>query len=271
MLSRLIANRESSRVVYGKAWREARDKVLGMIDNGYQLITIVGRPGSGKTHIALNICESIRQNWLCLYTDASTLQGRDLRHLVYGAIRDSWGEVDRLRSMVKDRAVKAAKRFIKARYDELLRSAFEYPVEAITLMHDLSNEVGLRGVVLTIDEGALSQDDESMWQYTSALHALRNIAPKLGGLRVISTMLPDVVDRIAKIDPPLFEILLLGIVNLPDYVTAEDAREVLGESLTQMLAEVIEQVPLTMRQLICISAFRDLAKCGISGVEVHVE
>ncbi|MFP3238311.1 MAG: AAA family ATPase [Caldivirga sp.] len=270
--SRLLATPDRASTLLGPSWRAVKRRVLEMID-GYQLITLVGRAGSGKTHMALNLCKELKASWLCMYLDAAQLGDKRLGQLISTAVRDNEDSIRGVMKLGKSRKLdNALSRFIKLSINELTTAAYNYPIDFLTMLHNLTLAVGLRGLVLVIDEGALSQDDQYIGAFTTAIHALRNIMPKLSGLRLILTMLPDVVDYIAKNDPPLFEILSMGVVNLPDYVTEEDLKEVArAYNLSNELIELIKSSNLTMRQVICVAEFKDLQRCGLqSEVEVTI-
>lgn len=272
MQSRLLATPDRAATLLGPSWRAVRERVLGML-NDYQLITLVGRAGSGKTHLALNLRNELRKNWLCLYLDAVQLIDKRLGQLISVAINDNSDLVKEVLRLGRSRKLSdPLSRFTKLSMNELTAAAFNYPINFLTLLHDLTLAVGLRGLVLIIDEGALSQDDQSISSFMSSIHAFRNVMPRLSGLRLILTMLPDVIDYIAKNDPPLFEILSMGVVNLPDYVTEDDLKEIAAAyNLSSELVEALKSSNLTMRQVICVAEFKDLHKCGLpSEVEITI-
>ncbi|ABW01226.1 ATP-binding protein [Caldivirga maquilingensis] len=272
MQSRLLATPERANILLGPSWRTVKEKVMGMI-NDYQLMALVGRAGSGKTHMALNICSELRREWLCMYLDAAQLTDKRLGQLLGVAVKNNEDFIKGVMRLAKSKRLNGTlSRFIKLSINDLISASLNYPVDFLTMLHDLTLAVGLKGLVLVIDEGALSQDDQSIGGFITAVHTLRNTMPRLSGLRVILTMLPDVVDYIAKNDPPLFEILNMGVVNMPDYVTEEDLMEVADAyDLNGELLELIKASNLSMRQVICVAELKDLQRCGLQGeVEVTI-
>lgn len=271
--SKLLATMERASKVLGKSWRAARDNALNMVNSGYQLITIIGRAGSGKTHIALNICGELRKSGLCLFVDASQLPDKKLGTVLSVALRVNEDHVAQLIKIARSRKLSGnLGRFVKLSVSEMAAAALNYPVDTLTLLHDALSSVGFNIVAITIDEGALSQDDPSIGSFISTVHALRNLMPRLDKLRLVLTLLPDVVDYIAKSDAPLFEILSMGVVNLPDYVSEDDLAEIIqAYGLSEELVNFIRSTNLTIRQVICLAELKDLAKCGIHGeVEVTI-
>ncbi|WP_243678017.1 hypothetical protein [Vulcanisaeta distributa] len=52
----LVPNRGGSSIkLLGPSWRAAREKLLSMIHEDYQLIAIIGRAGAGKTTLLLSL------------------------------------------------------------------------------------------------------------------------------------------------------------------------------------------------------------------------
>jgi len=135
--------------------------------------------------------------------------------------------------------------------------------------------LGIGPLIIGIDEGLLSQDDPRAVDFINAIHAFRNNMQVLSSTKIIITLLPDVVNLISKIDTPLFDVLKLGALTLPDYVTKEDLKEVVQEyGLGPSETGKIEALgPLTMRQLICLMNTKmDTMKCGIDTAgEITIE
>ncbi|WP_252900938.1 hypothetical protein [Vulcanisaeta sp. JCM 14467] len=148
-------------------------------------------------------------------------------------------------------------------------------METLKLLNDAVELLGMAPLVIGIDEGLLSQDDTRAMDFINALHAFRNNMRAIPSTRIITTLLPDVVNLISKIDTPLFDILRLGAITLPDYVTKEDLEEVIQEyGLGEAELSKIDALgPLTMRQLIClINTKLDTTKCGIDTAgEITIE
>ncbi|MGC8570147.1 MAG: hypothetical protein ACP5L1_02310 [Caldivirga sp.] len=272
MQSRLLATPERANVLLGPSWRAVKDKIMNMI-NDYQLMALIGRAGSGKTHMVLNICSELRREWLCMYLDAAQLTDKKLGQLLSVAVRNNEDFIKGIVRLAKSKRLNnTLSRFIKLSISELEAASLNYPVDFLAMLHDLTLAVGLKGLVLAIDEGALSQDDQSIGSFITAIHTLRNIMPRLSGLRVILTMLPDVVDYIAKNDPPLFEILNMGVVNMPDYLTEDDLMEIADiYDLNGELLGLIKASNLSMRQVICVAELKEPQRCGLqSEVEITI-
>ncbi len=245
-----------------------------MIDEDYQLITIIGRAGTGKTTLLLSL-EGM-EHGIYMYADMTEVKERDLSAIVSTVFADNIYEVRNLQEKLKKMNIKGIlKAFAKASPDEVVESARLKPMETLKLLNDAVEILGMKPLVIGVDEGLLSQDDPRAVDFINALHAFRNNMQALGSTKLIITLLPDVVNLISKIDTPLFDILRLGAITLPDYVAQEDLKEVAQEyGLGPTEINKIESLgPLTMRQLICLMNTKiDVIKCGIDTAgEISIE
>ncbi|MCG2863981.1 MAG: ATP-binding protein [Vulcanisaeta sp.] len=270
----LVPNRGSRVRLLGPSWRAARDKLLSMISEDYQLIAIVGRAGTGKTTLLLSLEGSI--NGVFMYADMTEVNGRDLSAILSTAFADNIDVIRDIQEKLRKSGAKGLLRaFARAGLDEVVESARLKPMETLALLNNAVEYLGIGPLVIGVDEGLLSQDDPRAVEFINALHAFRNNMQVLKSTKLIITLLPDVVNLISKIDTPLFDILRLGALTLPDYVSGEDLREVAREyGLGPTEISKIEALgPLTMRQLIClVSTKMDTMKCGVDTVgEIMIE
>jgi hypothetical protein len=269
MMQRILVPRRSGVRLLGSSWRAARSRLLGMISEGYQLITIVGRAGSGKTTLLLSLEDA--DTGVFMYVDMARVRNRDLPAIVSALLAENMHVVrniqDKLRKLGARGLLKA---FAKAGPDEVVESAELKPMETLRLLNDAAELIGSGPLVLGIDEGLLSQDDPRAVDFINAIHAFRNNMQSLAATRLIITLLPDVVNLISRIDTPLFDVLRLGALTLPDYVSNGDLKEVIQEyGLGEGKVSKIEALgPLTMRQLMCLMNTKmDVTRCGIDTVE----
>ena len=258
----------------GPSWRAARDKLLDMVREDYQLITIIGRAGTGKTTLLLSLEGAV--NGLFMYADMTEVRDRDLSAIVSTAFADNIDVIKDIQEKLKKSGIKGLlKAFAKAGLDEVVESARLKPMETLALLNNAVEYLGIGPLIIGIDEGLLSQDDPRAVDFINAIHAFRNNMQVLSSTKIIITLLPDVVNLISKIDTPLFDVLKLGALTLPDYVTKEDLKEVVQEyGLGPSEAGKIEALgPLTMRQLIClVNTKMDTMKCGIDTAgEITIE
>ncbi|KUO79980.1 MAG: AAA family ATPase [Vulcanisaeta sp. OSP_8] len=258
----------------GPSWRAARDKLLDMVREDYQLITIIGRAGTGKTTLLLSLEGAV--NGLFMYADMTEVRDRDLSAIVSTAFADNIDVIKDIQEKLKKSGIKGLlKAFAKAGLDEVVESARLKPMETLALLNNAVEYLGIGPLIIGIDEGLLSQDDPRAVDFINAIHAFRNNMQVLSSTKIIITLLPDVVNLISKIDTPLFDVLKLGALTLPDYVTKEDLKEVVQEyGLGPSEAGKIEALgPLTMRQLICLMNTKmDTMKCGIDTAgEITIE
>ncbi|MFP3216745.1 MAG: ATP-binding protein [Vulcanisaeta sp.] len=270
----LVPNRGSRVRLLGPSWRAARDKLLSMISEDYQLIAIVGRAGTGKTTLLLSLEGSI--NGVFMYADMTEVNGRDLSAILSTAFADNIDVIRDIQEKLRKSGAKGLLRaFARAGLDEVVESARLKPMETLALLNNAVEYLGIGPLVIGVDEGLLSQDDPRAVEFINALHAFRNNMQVLKSTKLIITLLPDVVNLISKIDTPLFDILRLGALTLPDYVSGEDLREVAREyGLGPTEISKIEALgPLTMRQLIClVSTKMDTMKCGVDAAgEIMIE
>ncbi len=270
----LVPNRGSSIRLLGPSWRAAREKILSMVHEDYQLMAIIGRAGAGKTTLLLSL-EGINDGTF-MYTDMTEIKDRDLSAIMSTVFADNIRGVREIQERLKRMSIKGLlKAFAKASPDEIVESAKLKPLETLKLLNDAVELLGMAPLVIGIDEGLLSQDDPRAMDFINAIHAFRNNMQAIPSTRTIITLLPDVVNLISKVDTPLFDILRLGAITLPDYVTREDLREVMQEyGLSETELSKIDALgPLTMRQLICLMNTKmDAIKCGIDTAgEITIE
>lgn len=246
-----------------------------MVHEDYQLITIIGRAGAGKTTLLLSLEGMV--DGVFMYADMTEVRDRDLSAIVYTVFTDNIRKIQEIQERLRRIGAKGLLRaFAKAGIDEVLESAKLRPMETLKLLNDaVGGLLGMSPLVIGIDEGLLSQDDSRAMDFINAIHALRNNMQALPSTRIVITLLPDVVNLISKVDTPLFDILRLGAITLPDYVTREDLKEVIQEyGLSETEMGKIEALgPLTMRQLICLMNTKmDVIKCGIDTAgEISIE
>lgn len=270
----LVPKRGVGIKLLGPSWRAARDKLLDMVREDYQLITIIGRAGTGKTTLLLSLEGAV--NGVFMYADMTEVRDRDLSAIVSAAFADNIDVIKDIQEKLKKSGIKGLlKVFAKAGLDEVVESARLKPMETLALLNNAVEYLGIGPLIIGIDEGLLSQDDPRAVDFINAIHAFRNNMQVLSSTKIIITVLPDVVNLISKIDTPLFDVLKLGALTLPDYVTKEDLKEVVQEyGLGPSEAGKIETLgPLTMRQLICLMNTKmDAIKCGIDTAgEITIE
>ncbi|ADN51023.1 ATPase AAA [Vulcanisaeta distributa] len=270
----LVPNRGSVIRLLGPSWRAAREKLLSMIREDYQLIAIIGRAGAGKTTLLLSL-EGMGDG-VFMYTDMTEVRDRDLSAIVSTVFADNTHVVRDVQERLKKTGVKGLlKAFAKASPDEVVESARLKPMETLKLLNDAIELLGMSPLVIGVDEGLLSQDDPRAMDFINSIHAFRNNMQAMPSTKIVITLLPDVVNLISKVDTPLFDILRLGAITLPDYVTREDLKEVIQEyGLSEVDLSKIEALgPLTMRQLICLMNTKmDVIKCGIDTAgEISIE
>jgi GTPase SAR1 family protein len=261
----LVPNREFSVKLLGPSWRSIREKLLGMIKDGYQLISIIGRAGTGKTTILLSLRDW--SNDIFMYTDVTGVSGRDLSAIVSTALIDNMDLIRDIQERLKRMGVKGLMRaFAKASPEEVVEGAKLRPLGTLRLLNDAVNLLGVKPLIIGVDEGLLSQDDPRSVEFINAVHAFRNNMQTLNSITMVITLLPDIVNLISKVDTPLFDIMRLSALTLPDYVGEKDLMEVAQEyGLGQYEIEKLDALgPLTMRQLICLIHTKlDTAKCGV--------
>lgn len=270
----LVPNRGSGVRLLGPSWKAARAKLMEMVHGSYQLIAIIGRAGTGKTTLLLSL-ESMGDG-VFMYADMTEVRDRDLPAVVSTLFASNMHVIRNVQERLRRAGVKGSfKAFAKASPDKVVENARLRPMEALRLLNDAIELLGMGPLVIGIDEGLLSQDDTRAMDFINTLHALRNNMRVIPSTRIIVTLLPDVVNLISKVDAPLFDVLRLGTITLPDYVTREDLMEVareygLGET---ELSKIDALGPLTMRQLICLlNTKMDAIKCGIDTAgEITIE
>ncbi|GAB6946802.1 hypothetical protein JCM16161A_09320 [Vulcanisaeta sp. JCM 16161] len=270
----LVPNRGLSIKLLGPSWRAAREKLLSMIREDYQLIAIIGRAGAGKTTLLLSL-EGMGDGTF-MYADMTEVRDRDLPAIISTVFADNIHVIRDIQEKLKRTGVKGLlKAFAKAGLDEIVESARLKPMETLKLLNDAVELLGMAPLIIGVDEGLLSQDDPRAVDFINAIHAFRNNMQAIPSTRIIITLLPDVVNLISKVDTPLFDILRLGAITLPDYVTPEDLKEVIQEyGLSETEVEKVEALgPLTMRQLVCLMNTKmDVIKCGIDTAgEISIE
>lgn len=264
----LVTGRFNSVRLLGPSWLRAKEEVIRHIRNGNQLITIIGRAGSGKTTLLLSICSELPN---CLYTDMAGSSDRDLSAMVASLVMDNIEKIRSLQETLR-REKGNLKAFSRLGHQDLIELARIHPITFLGLLNEASDRLGGR-IIIEVDEGLLSQDDPRAFKFIEAMHGFRNNMRLLDSTHLVVTMLPDVVDLIAKVDMPLFEVMRLATVMLPDYVGPDDLQDIANAfSLPMDAVDKISRLgPLTMRQLICIAAnLNDVAKCGINEIEMDV-
>lgn len=267
-------------VVVGKKWIEIRDKIIEFIKSGIYLITIIGRPGTGKTHIVQNVLRKLAREYLYVYLDLTLLEDKNFTNVISSIAQNSQ-IVNLIKYMKCSRNDKNCKYLQSILSNYGVRGIQDYamskPIEFLQEIVRFCKIRGLNGFIITLDEGAISSDDPMIMKYIKTLHAFRNICAKINGLYVINTMLPDVLNYISKVDTPLMDILRLGIISLPDYVDFEDIDEF--SKVIECKDKCVEEVkklfdkypPLTVRQLICLLQNCDKPElCGISIEEIEI-
>ncbi len=262
----LVTGRHNKVKLLGYSWIRARDSIIKHVRDGNQLITVIGRAGSGKTTLLLSLCDYVQ----CLYTDMAGAGDRDLSAVAASIAMDNMDKIVELQGELR-REKGDLKAFSRLGAYDLVELARLKPLTFLGMLNEAASRKGWR-VVMEVDEGLLSQDDPRAFRFIEAMHGFRNNMRLLDSIYLVVTMLPDVVDLIAKVDMPLFEVMRLATVMLPDYVGPDDLQEVAGAlSLTPETVEKIGRLgPLTMRQLMCVALNpSDVSKCGIDEIEMN--
>ncbi len=275
----LVASSRRASTIVGKRWIEARDQALKLIRQGYPLIAIVGRAGCGKTHLMLNLYDELKE-YARVYIDTTLLDNRLLGTIV-SAVATSQTAMSLIRAAKCPRGDTVCKRLrdlLMSGIQNLAEYARRWPT---TFLRDLMHLVklrGYRGLVLFMDEGAISSDDPQIQQFIRTLHAFRNLTAEIENLHVVFSILPDVVEYIAKVDVPLVDVIRTAMITLPDYVEIDDIQELAKvyparQECFQRILESYETLPpLTVRQAICLLQECDNpAICGIEETEIKVE
>ncbi len=279
-MKHLVASRKSASVIVGKRWVEARDQVLKYIRQGRPLVAIVGRAGCGKTHIILNVYEELKE-YLRAYIDTTFLENRTLSTIV-GAFASASLVINLVRFAKCSRSDEVCRRLkdvLSSGVHNFIEYAKRWPMEFLRDITALAQSRGYRGTILFIDEGAISSDDPQIQQFIRTLHALRNLCASIEGLQVVFTILPDVLEYVAKVDAPLMDIIRTAMVYLPDYVEKDDITELAKaypsreECLNKLLENYETLPPLTVRQTLCLLQECDNPSiCGLEeSFEVRVE
>ncbi|WP_069808360.1 ATP-binding protein [Vulcanisaeta thermophila] len=269
----LVPDRGSIKIL-GPSWRAARSKLIEYISDGYQLISIVGRAGVGKTTLLLSLNNTGRG--VFLYADMTEVPDKGLSGIMATLIADNIDRVIEIQRKLKHAGAKGLLRaFAKAGVDEVVESARLKPLETLKLLNDAVELLGLEPLVLGVDEGLVSQEDPRAMNFIDALHAFRNNMQLLRKTHLVVTLLPDVVNMIAKVDTPLFDVMRIASITLPDYVAQEDLKEIASEYglPPEEVRKIMNLGPLTMRQVICLVNTKvDVVKCGVDTAdEITIE
>ncbi|GGP19833.1 hypothetical protein GCM10007981_05110 [Thermocladium modestius] len=262
----LVTGRHNKVRLLGSSWIKARDSIVQHVRDGNQLITVIGRAGSGKTTLLLSLCDYVQ----CLYTDMAGAGDRDLSAVTASIAMDNMDKIVELQGELR-REKGDLRAFSRLGAYDLMELARSKPLTFLRMLNEAASRRGWR-VVMEVDEGLLSQDDPRAFRFIEAMHGFRNNMRLLDSIYLVVTMLPDVVDLIAKVDMPLFEVMRLATVMLPDYVGPDDLQEVASAlSLTPEMIEKISRLgPLTMRQLMCVALNpSDVSKCGIDEIVMN--
>ncbi|MEM4679968.1 MAG: ATP-binding protein [Thermofilaceae archaeon] len=94
-----VPSPEVAKALGGRSWLEARERILRCIEEvreglgrgqkGFSNITVVGEPGTGKTHLCLHLrALANEEGFECAYVDLSKVEGRDLRSIYRGMLDD---------------------------------------------------------------------------------------------------------------------------------------------------------------------------------------
>ncbi len=275
----LVASGNISTVV-GKRWQEARDQAIKYIRQGRPLIAIVGRAGCGKTHIMLNLYNELKE-YVRAFIDTTTLENRSLSTIA-GAVASTQLIINLIKYSKCSKGETYCKRLrelLSTGIHNLIEYSKRWPIEFLKDLTRLSQSRGYRGLIIFIDEGAISSDDPQIPQYVRTLHAFRNLCSQIDGLHVVFSILPDVLEYIAKIDVPLMDVIRIGTIFLPDYVEREEIEELAKayptrqECLQRLIENYDTLPPLTVRQVLCLLQECDNPTiCGIEeSLEVRVE
>ncbi|NPA24008.1 MAG: ATP-binding protein [Crenarchaeota archaeon] len=276
----LIASSRRAGQIAGRRWIEARDLAVKYVRQGRPLVAIVGRAGCGKTHIMLSMYEELK-DYVRSFIDTTTLENRTLSTIA-GAVASTQLIINLIKYAKCSRSEDYCKR-LREVYSSGVHNLIEYarrwPTDFLRDLTRLSQSRGYKGLIIFIDEGAISSDDPQIPQYIRTLHAFRNICSQIDGLHVVFSILPDVLEYIAKVDVPLMDIIRTGVVYLPDYVERDEIQELAKiypsreDCLTKLLDNYEMLPPLTVRQVLCLLQECDNPTiCGIEeSLEVRVE
>ncbi len=276
----LIASTRHVGQIVGRRWQEARELALKYIRQGRPIVAIVGRAGCGKTHIMLSIYEELK-DYVRSFIDTTTLENRTLSTIV-SAVASTQTIINLVKYAKCSRGDEYCKRLrelLSSGIHNFIEYSKRWPIEFLKDLTRLAQSRGYRGLIIFIDEGAISSDDPQITQYVRTLHAFRNLCSQIEGLHIVFSILPDVLEYIAKIDVPLMDILRTGLVYLPDYVEKEEIEELAKiyptkqECLNKILENYDTLPPLTVRQAICLlQECENPTICGIEeSLEVKVE
>ncbi len=278
MRNLVAASRRASSLV-GKRWIEARDQAVKLIRQGYPLIAIVGRAGCGKTHLMLNLYDELKE-YVRVYVDTTFLEDRLL-----GTIMSSIATSHTVTNLVRaakcprgDATCKRLRDLLASGIQNLADYAERWPTSFLRDLMHLTRLRNYRGLIIFLDEGAISSDDPQIQQFVRSLHAFRNLTAEIENLHVVFSILPDVIEYIAKVDAPLVDVIRTAMIILPDYVDVEDIQELAKaypakQECLQRLIESYEMLPpLTVRQAICLlQECENPTICGVEEAEVRIE
>jgi len=268
----LVASRGTRIRLLGPSWKAARAKLLELINEGNQLVILVGRAGVGKTTLLLSLGEL--DDSILLYVDMTETNDRGLPGLVSSMILSNAETISTIQKRLREAKPSGILRsFYKASLWDIVEGARINPMEILRIMNDAVQYIGVNKLIIGIDEGVVSQDDPRLSSFIDMMHSFRNNMGRLSRTVMVVTMLPDVVDTISKVDTPLFDVMRMSSVVLPDYVGPGDMEEIaanLGLSKHEV-ERIMKLGPLTMRQLMCIVMTRDPVRCGVEHGEVTIE
>ncbi|WP_243679971.1 hypothetical protein [Vulcanisaeta souniana] len=110
----LVPSRGGSGVrLLGPSWRAARDKILSMIHEDYQLIAIIGRAGAGKTTLLLSL-EGVVDG-VFMYADMTETRDRDLSAIVHTVFTDNIRRIQEIQERLRRVGVKGLLRHSQGR------------------------------------------------------------------------------------------------------------------------------------------------------------
>ena len=99
----LLATWEKASVILGKSWIQVKEKVLELINRNVYLIGILGRAGSGKTHLLKHLAQVLKQEYVTIYIDLTQLSSKSISSILTTILLN-----DELRNLIK-RVVKFSK------------------------------------------------------------------------------------------------------------------------------------------------------------------
>jgi len=137
-----VPSPEVAKALGGRSWLEARERILQCVkemkeglsrgQEGFSVITVVGQPGTGKTHLCLHLRALAKEvGFECAYVDLTKVERKDLRSIYRGMLDDlrktrfferlKQGLIQRLVEMAEKGDRRAEKALLPSLLDRILR------------------------------------------------------------------------------------------------------------------------------------------------------